>query len=64
MRTLEQDASTTEGPEAAKINKRLSEIGAELAKYPVPPNHPQVSALIEEQERLKVSYREVLISGK
>ncbi len=65
MRTLQPIAeSATEGPQAAALNRRLSEIGAELSKYPVPANHPEVFALTTELEQLKVTYREVLKSGK
>jgi len=61
MNTTKPDPCT-EGPEAAKINKRLGEIGEELAKCRMTP-HPQSRALTEELERLKASYREVLQSG-
>lgn len=50
------------GPEAKRMSDRMSEIGAELAKYPF--GNPNTRELEAELSRLKANYPAVLESGK
>lgn len=56
-------ASMTQGPEARRINNRMSEIGEELSKFRFTP-HPRARELEEEIDRLRPLYKRTLESGK
>ncbi|MGI8783381.1 MAG: hypothetical protein ACR2L2_07005 [Acidobacteriota bacterium] len=63
MTRLPVPESMTCGPEAAKMNARMSEIGEELARYPFG-SHPNSKELEKELADLKSTYPKVLESGK